>query len=97
MSSNYIGDHALVMGGSLAGLFTARILADHFARVTLVERDKFPEQPQLRPGVPQSSHTHILLLKGQQIFEQLFPGFQSELIARDATWVDWINQGVNTI
>lgn len=94
MSSNYIGDHALVMGGSMAGLFTARILADHFARVTLVERDQFPEQPQQRPGVPQSSHTHILLLKGQQILEQLFPGLQSELIARGATEVDWINQGL---
>ncbi|MBD2485465.1 hypothetical protein [Planktothrix sp. FACHB-1365] len=54
MSSNYIGDHALVMGGSMAGLFTARILADHFARVTLVERDQFPEQPQLCPLVAHS-------------------------------------------
>ena len=33
-------DHAIVIGGSMAGLLTARVLSDHFARVTIVERDK---------------------------------------------------------
>ena len=30
--------HAIVLGGSVAGLFAARVLADHAESVTLVER-----------------------------------------------------------
>jgi len=32
-------DHAIVLGASIAGLLTARVLADHYAEVTIVERD----------------------------------------------------------
>ncbi|MCW5850007.1 MAG: hypothetical protein KIT87_07975 [Anaerolineae bacterium] len=35
-------EHALVIGGSVAGLLAARVLADHFERVTVVKRDHFP-------------------------------------------------------
>ena len=34
---------ALVVGGSPAGRLAARVLCNHFARVTLAERDHFPE------------------------------------------------------
>ena len=34
-----IGDHAVVLGASLAGLLAARVLADAYGRVTVVERD----------------------------------------------------------
>ena len=37
--------HAVVVGGSLAGMLAARILADHVHAVTLLERDRFPEAP----------------------------------------------------
>jgi flavin-dependent dehydrogenase len=37
--------HAVVVGGSLAGMLAARVLADHFDGVTLLERDRFPETP----------------------------------------------------
>ena len=33
--------HAVVLGGSLAGLLAARVLADHFDHVTLIERDAY--------------------------------------------------------
>ena len=62
--SNF-GDHAIVIGGSITGLVTARVLADHFARVTIVERDRFPDQPEFRKGVPQSRHLHALLERGR--------------------------------
>jgi 2-polyprenyl-6-methoxyphenol hydroxylase-like FAD-dependent oxidoreductase len=65
--------HALVIGGSITGLLAARVLSDHFEQVTVVERDRFPDEPQWRPGVPQSHHAHVLLTKGQQILEELFP------------------------
>jgi 2-polyprenyl-6-methoxyphenol hydroxylase-like FAD-dependent oxidoreductase len=41
--------HALVLGGSLAGLFAARVLSDHFERVTIVERDPVHDRPR-SPG-----------------------------------------------
>jgi phytoene dehydrogenase-like protein len=39
-----IGHNALVIGGSLAGLFAARVLADFFDKVTILDRDVFPGQ-----------------------------------------------------
>jgi 2-polyprenyl-6-methoxyphenol hydroxylase-like FAD-dependent oxidoreductase len=80
--------HALVIGGSLAGMLTARVLANHFAQVTIVERDQLPEGPEHRPGVPQARHLHILLVRGQQIIDQLFPGILDELTAAGAEPVD---------
>ncbi|HEY9598774.1 MAG TPA: FAD-dependent monooxygenase [Cyanophyceae cyanobacterium] len=88
------GNHAVVIGGSMAGLLAARILVNHFDRVTVVERDFLPEEPQPRQGVPQSSHVHVVLLKGQQILEQLFPGLGDELSAADAPTVDWTKDGL---
>jgi 2-polyprenyl-6-methoxyphenol hydroxylase-like FAD-dependent oxidoreductase len=77
-------EHAVVVGGSLAGLLAARILSDHFDRVTLLERDRFPDSPEFRPGVPQSRHLHVLWTKGLEIIEDLFPGLEAELKAAGA-------------
>ena len=38
---------AVVIGGSIAGLLAARVLADHFDTVTLIDRDVFPVTPDL--------------------------------------------------
>lgn len=76
--------HAIVIGGSMGGLVAARALADHFERVTLLDRDTFPEVGQQRRGVPQGVHTHGLLASGRQVLENLFPGISNELIAHGA-------------
>lgn len=76
--------HAVVIGGSMAGLLAARVLADHFDRVTLLERDVLPEGAAQRRGVPQGQHTHGLLAGGRQVLDRLFPGFSRELVARGA-------------
>ncbi len=68
------GKDALVMGGSMAGMLAARVLADHFERVTIIERDRFPERPEPRRGVPQGHHLHVLLKRGRISLERLFPG-----------------------
>lgn len=76
------GTHALVIGGSISGLLAARVLLNHFDRVTIVERDRLPKQPSTRrQGVPQASHVHVLLTQGQRILAQLFPGIEAELTA----------------
>ncbi|MEU3602755.1 FAD-dependent monooxygenase [Streptomyces sp. NPDC006798] len=69
------------MGGSLAGLLAAHALTGYADRVTLVERDRFPEGMEPRPGVPQGRHPHVLLEGGQTALESLLPGFLTELTA----------------
>ncbi|MCO5205251.1 MAG: FAD-dependent monooxygenase [Anaerolineae bacterium] len=80
--------HAIVIGGSLAGLWTARVLSDHFDRVTILERDQFPEGAAHRPGTPQDKHIHILLERGATIMNKLFPGIGEELLAAGASHID---------
>ena len=75
------GERAVVLGGSLAGLLAARVLADAYAQVTVVDRDELPEASTHRRGVPQGRHVHGLLARGQQALEELFPGLTAELVA----------------
>ncbi|HEX5886380.1 MAG TPA: hypothetical protein VFY67_17700, partial [Pyrinomonadaceae bacterium] len=86
------GQHAVVLGGSLTGLLAARVLADHFERVTLIERDAYPENTEARRGIPQANHVHGLLVRGRQILEEFFPGLQDEMIAAGAPVVDMANE-----
>lgn len=78
------GRHAIVIGASMGGLLAARVLADFYERVTLIDRDRFPETPEHRKGAPQSHHAHALLARGQQIIEQLFPGILADIRADGA-------------
>jgi len=80
--------HAIVVGGSMAGLLAARVLSEHFQKVTLVERDSFPDRDENRRGVPQGRHTHGLLASGRQVIERLFPGISDDLIRRGAVPAD---------
>ncbi len=68
-----LGDRAVVIGASIAGLLTARVLSDVYARVTVVEKDRLPDRPVRRKGVPQGRHTHLLLRRGADIIQSLFP------------------------
>lgn len=80
---------AIVIGGSIAGLLTARVLLDHFDHVTLLERDQLPDGPEVRPGVPQAQHVHALLLHGYHLVESLFPNLTTDLTAQGAQLLDW--------
>ncbi|GAA2493357.1 FAD-dependent oxidoreductase [Streptomyces gobitricini] len=71
--------HAVVIGGSIAGLLAARVLAEHAERVTIVERDRFPVEPEPRAGVPQGRHLHVMLTGGQRALEELLPGIVGDL------------------
>jgi flavin-dependent dehydrogenase len=76
--------HAVVVGGSLAGLSAARVLADRFERVTVVERDAPPVGTDERAGVPQARHVHAMLARGRRELERLFPGFDALVRSRGA-------------
>src|SRR5215217_4169297 len=74
-----IGDHAVVLGAGMAGLLAARVLADAYERVTVVERDPLPETAENRRGVPQGRHAHLLVPGGTQILDRLFPGLLEDM------------------
>jgi 2-polyprenyl-6-methoxyphenol hydroxylase-like FAD-dependent oxidoreductase len=84
-----LGEHAVVLGASMGGLLAARVLADFYRTVTVVERDVLPDGPVNRRGVPQDRHPHALLARGGQILDELFPGILNELVADGApVWDD---------
>jgi 2-polyprenyl-6-methoxyphenol hydroxylase-like FAD-dependent oxidoreductase len=82
---------AIVVGASMAGMLTARVLADVFERVTVLERDTLPNGPDIRAGVPQARHLHVLLPRGRRILEQYFPGITLELVTEGAEILDIAN------
>ena len=73
------GTRAVVLGASMAGLLAARVLSERFDSVTVVERDELPETGETRRGVPQARHAHILLPRGVQALDALFPGLLDSL------------------
>jgi hypothetical protein len=89
-----LGNHAIVIGASMGGLLAARALADHYQKVTIVERDALPEVDEARKGVPQGRHLHGLLARGREVLEHWFPNFTEEMVAQGALSADIVNQGL---
>jgi 2-polyprenyl-6-methoxyphenol hydroxylase-like FAD-dependent oxidoreductase len=81
--------HAVVVGGSLAGMLAARVLSDHFDGVTLLERDRFTETPAARKGLPQGRHAHVLLERGRRVMERFLPGLTGALVRAGAEPLDF--------
>src|SRR5215510_13251742 len=79
-----IGKQAIVVGAGIGGLTAARVVADYFERVVVLERDALPECAEPRPGVPQGKHIHGLLAGGQYALDDLFPGFVHDLVQTGA-------------
>lgn len=84
-----LGDHAVVVGASMAGLLTARVLADAFATVTVIDRDHLPDEPKARRGVPQDRHPHALLEAGRATVEDLLPGCEADVLAAGGVITDF--------
>lgn len=75
---------AVVLGGGLAGVLAAAALARHVPEVVVVERDRYPEGPEPRTGVPQARHTHVLMDGGARAVERVLPGVTGQLVAAGA-------------
>ncbi|MFE3442623.1 FAD-dependent oxidoreductase [Nocardia sp. NPDC059180] len=88
MNDMYTHDRAVVLGASMAGLLAARVLSETFREVIVIERDELPTGSAHRRGVPQGRHIHGLMGRGQQILDELFPGFGADLVARGAPALD---------
>ncbi|MEU5425836.1 FAD-dependent monooxygenase [Streptomyces olivoreticuli] len=65
---------AVVIGGGLAGMLAASVLAEVAGEVTVVERDVLPDRPEPRKGMPQAQHAHLLWSGGARAIEELLPG-----------------------
>ena len=72
-----LGERAVVLGASMGGLLAARVLAEFYRSVTVVERDLLPDSPVNRRGVPQGKQPHILLAGCSQILESCSLGFST--------------------
>ncbi|MDS0476903.1 FAD-dependent monooxygenase [Natrinema sp. 1APR25-10V2] len=83
-----VGDHAVVVGASMAGLCAARVLADGFEDVTVIERDPLPDEPVARRGVPQANHIHVLQEAGRATLTDLFPDFGENLLSNGGLVLD---------
>ena len=91
--SNPRGDHAVVLGASMAGLLAARVLTETYPRVTVVDRDAMPAIGQHRRGVPQGPHLHVLHPRGAQVLDELFPGLLEQMTAHGAVRGDTTGTG----
>lgn len=97
--TSFAQQRAIVIGGSMAGLLAARVLADHFEQVTVLERDALPPAGEQRKGVPQGRHAHAVLAQGLQVMEGYFPGLTERLVSLGADYGDvsrmarWFHEG----
>ena len=86
-----LGSHAVVIGASMSGLLAARALSEFYEAVTVLERDRFPNADVPRKGVPQGYHPHVMLTRGLDIIEQLFPGWGDEVVAAGGISADYVD------
>ena len=79
------GRHVIIIGASVVGLMTAKLLSHRFEKVTLIERDPFPDTPGPRKMTPQSNHYHILLRGGLLMLNELYPDFTARMLELGST------------
>jgi 2-polyprenyl-6-methoxyphenol hydroxylase-like FAD-dependent oxidoreductase len=87
-AGRHIEGTAVVVGASVGGLCAARVLADRFDEVVVVDRDELPDGPDPRRLVPQGRHPHLLMKGGERLLSTWFPGFSEELYEGGAVPVD---------
>ena len=63
----------------MSGLLAARVCADHFVEVLILEKDIIDDSTTHRKGVPQDNQIHILLSKGYRVLSYYFPNVTQEL------------------
>ena len=87
-----LGRRAVVIGAGIGGLSAAGVLAQHFERVEVLERDRLDTSVASRSGTPQDRHPHGLLAGGLRALDQIFPGFKRDLSAVGAVPVSFARE-----
>ncbi|MFC4995330.1 FAD-dependent monooxygenase [Rubritalea tangerina] len=75
---------AVVIGGSVAGLLAAGVLARHYERVLVIAPDGGKQEVREQP---QGHHVHGLLSSGWKAMVGIFPGLEKRLRDAGAEWV----------
>lgn len=88
MNRQKIFGHAVVMGAGMAGLITARVLADYYEKVTILEKETLLDEPVPRKYIPQGHHIHLVLSRGKDFIENCFPGIMDEIAQAGGHMVD---------
>jgi len=83
VTGRQVGNRAVVLGGGMAGLLAARVLAEAFAEVLVLDRDLLTAER------PDAGHAHLLLGRGRQILAELFPGLTEDLVATGTPAADF--------
>jgi 2-polyprenyl-6-methoxyphenol hydroxylase-like FAD-dependent oxidoreductase len=78
----------IVVGASIAGLLTARVLSDVVDEVVVLERERLTDSVAPRGHVAQGRHIHLLLSAGLDRLVGWFPGIEEELERRGAAPTD---------
>lgn len=82
-------DRAIVIGGSITGLLSAKVLAQRFREVIIIDKDQLNNDNSARRYLSQSEHPHVLLAKGYRLLENMLPGIGSDLAKAGAIEIDW--------
>lgn len=77
--------NAVVLGAGIGGLLAAGALSRFFERVIVLDRDRIPDTPTPRVGVPQGPQVHAVMKRGELAMEGLLPGFRERLAAAGGT------------
>lgn len=75
---------AVIIGASMGGLLTAKILSEYFTEIVMIEKDKLPDEAVDRAGTPQGFHPHRFTPRLVLILNRLFPGYQDILLENGA-------------
>lgn len=70
---------AIIAGGSIAGLSSAKVLSAVFDHVLVLEPDYIGSGIAARKGTPQANHVHGLLKGGGDALTEIFPGLPEHL------------------
>jgi flavin-dependent dehydrogenase len=80
-----LGERAIVVGASIAGLITARVLSEFFDQIIAIDRDEIEDKPVVHKSVPQGHHLHAFLQGGLNVVSSLYPSITEELRRLGAT------------
>jgi len=83
-----VGDRAVVLGGSVTGMFAVSALAEGYREVIVVDRDELIGVREARRGSPQARHINGLLARGARALEDLFPEITAEMVAAGCPLTD---------
>lgn len=73
-------NRVIIIGGSIGGMYAAKVLSEHYKDVILIDRDEFPENPVNRAGTPHAFHPHRFTATGADITRKFFPDYHKELL-----------------